>query len=210
MANLAAIESGALRDDDLAAVPGTSTHPAVGNRSNSAWYLAELGEFDRAVALGEEGVRLAEALGHAYGLNLALFHLGGTYTPARRWRPGGPHARACHGAGQGPRVSVLHSLHDGPAGAAYTLDGRAADGLPLLQEALALAAASTIRADLPLWIVWLAEAHAAVGQVAEAQTVAQRAVDLATTQGERANLAWAFRAARGDRRPPRPARPRRG
>jgi len=194
MANLAAIESGLLRDDDLATVPGTSTHPAVGNRSTSAWYLAELGDFDRAVALGEEGVRLAEALGHAYGLNLALFHLGGTYL--RR----GDGALA---------VSTLERAMDlararefrfyipysiARLGAAYTMDGRAADGLPLLQEAMELAARSTIGADLPLWIVWLAEAHAAIGQVAEADTIAHRAVDLANTQGDRANLAWAYRS----------------
>ena len=193
MANLAAIEDGSLQDEDLAAVPGTSTHPAIGNRSNSAWYLAELGDFDGAVALGEDGVRVAEALGHAYGLTVALFHLGGVHL----WR--GDAARAIPVL---ERALALCRIREFPfyvpysaarLGTAYTLAGRAVDGLPFLQEAIGEADRLAIRAEAPLWTSWLAEAHLTVGQIAEADTLAQRAADLAGTQGERANLAWALR-----------------
>jgi len=193
MENLAVIESRALRDDDLASIPGTSTHPAVGNRANSAWYLAELGEFDRAVVLGEAGVRVAEDLRHAYSLTLALFHLGSVYL--RR----GDVVRAIRSLERAVELARVREFRFYVPfavfrlGAAYTLAGRAADGLPLLEEGLEDAKRSSSLADLPRCVVWLAEAYLALGQVTEASAVAQRAVDMATAQGERANLAWAYR-----------------
>jgi tetratricopeptide (TPR) repeat protein len=79
MENHAAVEAGALSSVDPSAIPGSSTHPAVGNRAVAAWCLAELGEFTEAIALGQQAVRAAETLQHPYSLALALFHLGGAY-----------------------------------------------------------------------------------------------------------------------------------
>ena len=191
--NLAAIEDGLLSDSDVAAIPGTSMPPAVGNRSNSAWYLAELGDFPRAVALGEEGVRVAEALGHAYSLTLALFHLGGVYLRRGDLALAIPALERSMGLCRAGDFRFYVPFAAARLGAAYTLAGRAAEGWPLLEEAVEQGERNTTRAEASLWTAWFAEVHLAADGLDEADRLAQSALDLATARNERANLAWARR-----------------
>ena len=191
--NHAALTAGLVRSIDTTAIPGSSTHPAVGNPANAAWYLAELGEFGRAAALGEEAVRAGEALQHSYSLTLALFHLGGVYL--RR----GDVARAVATL---ERSRQLAESGDYPfylpwasarLGAAYLLAGRAGDSLALLKRTIEVDAVRTAQAEISLWWGWLAEAYLANGQPAEAAALAKRALDLAVSHGERGHQAWALR-----------------
>ena len=53
--------------------------PAVLSRSWSAMCFAELGEFNKAIAFGEEAVRLADAVDHPFSLIRACLQLGSLY-----------------------------------------------------------------------------------------------------------------------------------
>jgi class 3 adenylate cyclase/tetratricopeptide (TPR) repeat protein len=191
--NHAALEAGALSGVDLSITYGGTTHPAVGNPGNAAWYLAELGEFTRAEALGQEAVRKGEALQHLYSLTLALFHLGGAYV---RW---GDVPRAVAALERSRQLAETEDYRfyvpwaSARLGAAYLLAGRVEESLALLRRTVEVDAARTAQAEVSLWCGWLAEAYLASGQPAEADALAGRALDLAISHGERGNQGWALR-----------------
>ena len=58
---------------------GMTGLPAVLSRSWSAMCFAELGEFNEAIAFGEEAVRLADAVDHPFSLIRACLQLGSLY-----------------------------------------------------------------------------------------------------------------------------------
>jgi tetratricopeptide (TPR) repeat protein len=58
---------------------GQSGPASVVSRSYLVWSLAEVGEFAQGIAMGEEGVRLAEAVDHPYGRSAAYFAIGLLY-----------------------------------------------------------------------------------------------------------------------------------
>jgi tetratricopeptide (TPR) repeat protein len=78
-------------------------------------------------------------------------------------------------------------------GAAYTLAGRVAEALPLLEQAVAQAAAMQHMTLQALRIVWLSEAYLLAGRSEKAVQCAQRALELARTHQERGHEAWALR-----------------
>jgi class 3 adenylate cyclase/tetratricopeptide (TPR) repeat protein len=191
--NHAEIEAGVLGRIDVSAIYGSSTHPRVGNPGNAAWYLAELGEFVRAEALGREAVRQGEALRHPWSLTLALFHLGGAYL---RW---GDVPRATATLERSRQLAETGDYRfylpwaSARLGAAYLLAGRVEDSLALLKRTIETDAVRTAQAEISLWTGWLAEAYLASGQPAEASALAARALDLAVHHGERGNQGWALR-----------------
>jgi tetratricopeptide (TPR) repeat protein len=93
------------------------------------------------------------------------------------------------------RVTPSPSLFDVSAahlGYAYSLSGRLAEGLALLEEAVADPRA-TGSANHPLFLAYLGEAHLLAGRRDDALAVARRALDLAHRQKERGNEAWVLR-----------------
>ena len=62
---------------------GMAGLPSVFARAWSAWCLAELGDFPEGIALGEEGVAIADAADHAYSQVLAAWGLGTLHRRAR-------------------------------------------------------------------------------------------------------------------------------
>ena len=92
-------------------------------------------------------------------------------------------------------IPILFPFIAAPLGAAYTLAGRAHDALPLLEQAMRQATSLKLFADRALWLTWLGEALAAVGQVDRAGKQAAEAVTLAGLHGERGNQAYARRLA---------------
>src|SRR5439155_24781979 len=55
---------------------GPVTMPAVLSRANLAWCHAELGAFAEGRAVGEEGLRIAEAVAHPASLMMASWGVG--------------------------------------------------------------------------------------------------------------------------------------
>src|SRR5262249_60399140 len=77
--------------------------------------------------------------------------------------------------GQGAYLRLLVPLVAAPLGAAYTLAGRTAEALPLLEQAVAQAVAMHYLWDHALRVVWLSEAYLLAGRPDEGRAQAPRA-----------------------------------
>src|SRR5262249_6681803 len=113
---------------------GGAFPPAVGSRVCLAWCHAELGTFAEGNALGDEGLRIAEAVNHPLSLMFAYWGIGllSLYQgDLPRALPRLEQAVGmCHEADLPiyfPRVAAV-------LGTAYTLAGRVADAVPLLTQ----------------------------------------------------------------------------
>ena len=78
-------------------------------------------------------------------------------------------------------------------GPAYTLDGRVADAVPLLTQAMEQAIATERVVYQGLCSLPLGEAHLQAGRLGEAHALAERALALAHAHQERGNQAYALR-----------------
>jgi tetratricopeptide (TPR) repeat protein len=167
--------------------------PAVDARAILAWCHAELGAFAEACALGGEGLRIAEAVDHPGSLMFAYRGIG---LPALRQ---GDLSRAlplleramaiCHEADLPiyiPRMAAV-------LGEAYTLDGRVADAVSLLTQALEQSTVTGMIYYQALCGLSLGEAHRLAGRLEEACVLAERTLALARDHEERSNQAYALR-----------------
>jgi tetratricopeptide (TPR) repeat protein len=167
--------------------------PSVHARAVLVQCQAELGVFAEGVAHGDEGVRIAEAVGHPYSLIEVYAGLGLLYL-----RKGDLH-QAIAALERGLSVyqmwpSPLHfSSLASPLGLAYALDGRIDEALPLLEQAVEQATAIQLMHDLSLRVAALSEAYLLAGRPEEASDLAGRAFDLARAHKERGNQAHALR-----------------
>jgi tetratricopeptide (TPR) repeat protein len=167
--------------------------PAVLSRTYLTICHAELGMFAEGRTLGEEGLRIAEAVEHPASL-----------------------IQSCHGIGvlflrQGdlPRalslleraVSLCHEA-DQPAyfswsaavlGVAYALCGRGADAVLLLTQVMEQVIAMELGNVQVLCGLSLGEAQLLARRLEEAQTLVERALALTRAQKERGNQAYALR-----------------
>jgi tetratricopeptide (TPR) repeat protein len=102
-------------------------------------------------------------------------------------------------------LQLLVPMVAAPLGAAYTYAGRAADAVPLLEQAVAQASARQYLWDQALRVGWLGEAHLRMGQLAAAELQAQQALEFAQThqeQGHAAYALWLLGAVATQRHPP--------
>jgi tetratricopeptide (TPR) repeat protein len=77
-------------------------------------------------------------------------------------------------------------------GYVYTLTGRAADGLSLLERAVREANAMGMRANQPIRLAYLGEALLSLERVVEARARAEEALGLARNLGEHGHAGWAL------------------
>jgi class 3 adenylate cyclase/tetratricopeptide (TPR) repeat protein len=169
--------------------------PAIISRAYLIGCLSELGEFAEGAKLADEVIRLAEAAEHPFSLGQAYISVGILHV---RW---GDLARAIpilERALTLSRVSDVAALFPGVASAlgyAYALAGRTAEGISLLENAIAHAVSTQIRARQSLWNTWLSETYLLAHMSTPARESAQRAVDLSRELGARGNEAYALRMA---------------
>jgi class 3 adenylate cyclase/DNA-binding winged helix-turn-helix (wHTH) protein/tetratricopeptide (TPR) repeat protein len=167
--------------------------PAVLARYSLAWSLAEVGRFAEAVAVGAEGLRIAEAVAHPTTLVYANFGVGipylcqGAYDKALP-----PLERAvglCHDAGiQFHFASAAYRL-----GTAYALSGRVAEALALLEQAMQRDAAMGRVGMQARTVAALAEATLLAGHLEKASDLARQALELARAHQERGYQAYILR-----------------
>jgi tetratricopeptide (TPR) repeat protein len=172
---------------------GLPNPPAVLCRAFLTWCSAELGTFDEGRAVGEEGLRIAEAVAHPSSLMLTSHGIG----------------RLCFRQGDLSKalplleraVSICHEA-DLPGyfpeiattlGAAYTLGRRIADAVPLLMQVLEQTMATESVGHQVLCTLSLGEAQLLAGRLEEAHALAERALALANGRQERGNEAYALR-----------------
>jgi tetratricopeptide (TPR) repeat protein len=171
---------------------GVDLLPAVLSRASLASCHAECGTFTVGRAVGEEGLRIAEAVAHPSSLMFARWGLG-----LLALRQGDlSHALPCleqavescqqtDVPGYFPRVAAT-------LGAAYTLAGRCAEAVPLLTQAWEHTLALDMRGLQTLCGLALAEAHGRAGQMEEASTLAEHVLALASAHQERGRQAAAL------------------
>jgi class 3 adenylate cyclase/tetratricopeptide (TPR) repeat protein len=171
-------------------LPIFPTFPAVTSRERLARCLAELGEFPEALALGEEGLRIAEELDHPPSLAGACLGLGIVYMLRN------DQARAIpvleRGLAVGRRGSIfLYVLSLGAAvGRVWALTGRIAEGLALMTDVVKEAAAKGAALGHALRLAWLAEGHLLAGEDEHAWARAQEALHLSRRHLEKGQEAW--------------------
>jgi tetratricopeptide (TPR) repeat protein len=171
---------------------GSPQPRSIHSRTCLAWCLAELGEFPAGRAVGEEAIAIARFLDHPLSLVTAYFGIGyllvrkGDLTEAMEiLGPALEMTRAGHSLVWFPRIASL-------LGGLYSLAGRPQQGRPLLEEAIDRSESMHLVTGRSMMLVWLAESWMAVGDLARAWDVGQRALRLAREHKERGHEAWAL------------------
>ena len=172
---------------------GMALLPAVYTRTSLARSLAEIGEFTEARAVAERGIRVAEAVGHSYSRMFALLGLG--LVDLRRGEAGRSIASLeqslslCRAIDSPSMTALVGSF----LGSAYVQAGRAVDAVTVLREATEQGAAVGLGdATLPrgIGLASVAEAHAALGRLAEAADAARLALETFVRMKARGYQGW--------------------
>jgi class 3 adenylate cyclase/tetratricopeptide (TPR) repeat protein len=164
---------------------GMPALPSVIARTWIAFCHASLGDFDEAITSADDAVRLAENADHPYSVAVAVqgtglvYALAANLTPAIHWLE-----RALELSRTGG-FAVLVSLSLSFLGRAFALVGRA-DARQALEDAGAHIEAIRFTAFHPSTLTALAEVYGRDGRRADAKAMLDRALDLARTNGQRA------------------------
>ena len=171
---------------------GLNVVPAVTCRERLVRCLAETGEFQEAIARGEEGLRLAEAVDQPLSLTQMCLGLGHLYL--RKGDLGRALPVLERGMAEGRRwqISLLVATLISGVGHAYMLLGRLDEGMPLLEEGYRIAEDRQAMLGHPLRILWLADGQLLAGRRDSALSHATRALELSRAHNERALSAWAL------------------
>ena len=175
--------------DDLAHERlGRNNYPVVTTLTELAVANAELGQFDRAMAIHEEAVRRAEELGHSITLLVARMHLVETFVRRGLFQEAIPRLEAATQALREAGLYVWTLLGTADLGYSLAMTGRRTEGIALLREAVAQTGRMR-RTNEARWTVLLGEAYLLDGQLGETRDAAERAFALARQRGERATEA---------------------
>jgi tetratricopeptide (TPR) repeat protein len=166
---------------------------AVNARSRLAWCLAERGEFAEGMRLGEEGVRMAEALDHPFSLVTACTLLGYLHRVRGDWDGARHFLERGLALSQEWNVTLWSPVLLGSLGAVHAQSGEVDRGLTLIQEALARYEATGLGFFQSLVVVHMGEACLRASRMEDALTEAERALGLTRQRGERGYEAWALR-----------------
>jgi class 3 adenylate cyclase/tetratricopeptide (TPR) repeat protein len=170
---------------------GTIGFPAVSARAWLTWLLADRGLFDEAITHGLEGVRLAEALEHAWSLVLVCWGLGYAHGVKGELSEASRVLEQALALCERWSFTYLSPGVTATLGHVYALSGRIPEGLALLER---LARAEEPRTPLShsAHLVYLAEALMLAGRLDEAAACAERGLALAAERGERGFEAYAL------------------
>src|SRR5437867_2529036 len=164
---------------------------SVGSRSRLGRCLGEMGQFSEGEGVALEGLRRAEDLDHPLSVVIACFGLGRVYLLQGVL----PKALATLERGLQLARSLAFDawlpLSAAQLGHAYTLAGRPADGIPLLEECVRIQTSRNRLQELALTLTWLAGAYLRSGRSKEdTMAAAGDALRLARERGERGNEGW--------------------
>jgi class 3 adenylate cyclase/tetratricopeptide (TPR) repeat protein len=186
--NVKALGGGLLRERF-----GTAGSHSVFARGWLVSCLAELGDFVEAEALGEEGVRIAEAVGEPF--TVAQAYLGIASVHVRR----GTLDRATSALEravtlcQAADIKVLMPRVMASLGYGYTLVGRVQEAIPLLEQAVDRAYSIPVVFLQASAQAFLGVAYLAAGRLEEAMAAAQCALAHARDRKEIGHEAWTLR-----------------
>jgi tetratricopeptide (TPR) repeat protein len=151
---------------------GLAFRPAVTSRAHLAWCYAELGMFAEGSALGEEGLRIAEAVAHPGSLMYASWGIGLLCLRQGDLRKALPMLERAVGICHEADIPFYLPEIAAALGTAYTLAERVADAMPLLTQALEKATVMETEGRPVLCSLPLGEAHLLAGRPEEAHALA--------------------------------------
>ena len=149
--------------------------------------------FAEGSALGEEGLRIAEAVDHPASLHVASWGIGLLALRQGDLPRALPLLERAVGICQDADLPACFPWMAAALGAAYTLAGRVADAVPLLTQAMEQTIATEMVGFQALCRLSLGEAQLLAGRLEEAQALAERALALAREHQERGHQAYALR-----------------
>ncbi len=172
---------------------GLHAFPAVLACSSLVLALADRGEFEEGIAHGHEAIRIAEAIDHPYSLAYACRELGRLYESKGDFGQASRLLERALALSRDWTITLLLPGLTGLLGYVNAMLGRPAEGLSLLQQALAAFEARGGGPFDSLLAVRLGEACALEDRREDALASAGRALTLARERGERGVEAWALR-----------------
>ena len=167
--------------------------PAVVSRSWLVWALAERGEFERGMALGDVALDIALEVGHPFNLAHVYYDLGYFYQVKGDINHAVSALDKAMGYVREWGLSYLSPFIMGFLGHSYALAGRVDEGTELLRQALADYQSMGLGLFHSLVRAQLAEALLLGGELEEAAETAQSATELARKRGEEGHTAHALR-----------------
>jgi tetratricopeptide (TPR) repeat protein len=172
---------------------GQTGIPAVISRAWLSRCLAELGAFPEGIAIGEEGVRIAEAADQPFSLAHAYLGMGFLYLRKGDLPKAIPMLERSLELCQAWNISAVFPRTASALGATYALSERLDEALPLLEQAVEQGTSMRFMADYALQVAWLSEGYLLTGRMEDASALAGRALDLSRAHKERGHEAWALR-----------------
>jgi class 3 adenylate cyclase/tetratricopeptide (TPR) repeat protein len=172
---------------------GQPVLPAVRCRTYLSMCLAEVGAFTEGIAVGEEGLHIAEAVQHPVSLVSAYRSVGRQYLGQGNLHLALPMLERAAGLCEDADLPFYSSLLAPVLGAAYVLCGRYDEAVRLLERALEQATSSGRMGGQTSLLFNLGEAHLRAGCLEDAHTLADRALEHARTYQERGHKAYALR-----------------
>jgi tetratricopeptide (TPR) repeat protein len=154
---------------------------------------AKLGTFAEGRALGEEGLHIAEAVAHPASLMIALCAIGVLALRQGDLPRALPRLERAMSICWEADLPFFFPLIAPALGAAYTLDGRVADGVPLLTQAVEQTMAPEMGGQQALCGLALGEAQVLAGWLQEAHALAEQMLALTCERQERGHRAYALR-----------------
>jgi tetratricopeptide (TPR) repeat protein len=169
-----------------------ATLPPVTSRAMLAWCYAELGMFAEGRTLGDEGLRIAEAVQHPVSLLTALWGSGLLGLRQGNLSRVLPLLERAVSLCQDADLRSYFPRMAAPLGAAYTVGGRGADAVALLTHALEQTKGTEVFGDEQLCRLSLGEAQLLAGDLEEAHALAADTLTLAREHQERGHQAYAL------------------
>ena len=161
-----------LTEELLAERFGLPIFPALLGRGYVALCLAELGGFAEGAGIGEEAVRLAEAVAQPNSMLIVLCRVGLCYRRQGVLQKAIPMLERGLALSQSADIPLQFPLAASLLSAAYALAGRTAEALPLLDQMLERVATGSRMLLHALVLTELSEACLLVGRVDEASALA--------------------------------------
>jgi tetratricopeptide (TPR) repeat protein len=170
------------------------TSIAIQARQWLARSLAELGQFEPALTIVREISQMAEQAGQTHSRSAASWGLASCLNLRGEFHQSIPGLERAVSTAQALDAGMSFILHAMGLGQAYVLTGRVADGIALLEASRDKAASLGAQADQSRRHTYLSEACRLIGCLDDAAEHAALALDLARTNEEVSNEAYALLA----------------
>lgn len=166
---------------------------AVSNRAMLASALGQLGRFDEAIKVGNEGIRIAEESGHAFSQIFAYLYYCQVLLRKGDFQRSQPTLLRSFELCDALKAKLLLPMSAASLGYAYVRSGQISRGLELLQTAAKTAEQHAVMCQLSNELSWLGEAFLLSGDVEQAAIHARDALELAQKHGAKGDEAWVLR-----------------